>query len=150
MINIFGNRADIVAVKYYLAFQLVPILLDMVVLHHDNHHVHLIKELIEIQNLVLHNLLLSEEGVEGLQWTGQVALLNVEHLESRALTDVVYVLFIGEAIETDAAVVCDAVSLHDFVDALQHEHRLIVVCLHALVDDLGQLRIITYQEPGIY
>ena len=42
----------------------------------------------------------------------------------------------------------DAVRLHDLVDALQHKHGLVVVGLHALVDDLGQLGIVAHEEPG--
>ena len=65
------------AIKNNLALQLIPVLLDVVVLHHDDNHIYLIEELIKVQNLVLHNLLLSEEGIESLQRTCQVALLNV-------------------------------------------------------------------------
>ena len=47
-------------------FQFVPIPLDVVVLHHDDYHIHLVDELVEVENLVLDNLLTSEGGVEGL------------------------------------------------------------------------------------
>ena len=60
------QRADIMAVEHHFAFQLVPVLLDVVVLHHDDHHVHLREELVEVADLVLHDGLLGEEGVEGL------------------------------------------------------------------------------------
>ena len=48
----------------------------MVVLHHNHNHINLIEELVKVQNLILDNLLLSEEGIEGLQRTGEVALLD--------------------------------------------------------------------------
>ena len=141
--------ADIMTIENDLALQLVPILLDMVVLDHNDHHFHLAEELVEVQYLVLHNLLLGEEGVEGLEGTGEMALLNVEHLESGTLADVVHILLIRQAIEAYTAVVGDAVFLHNLVDALQHKHWLVVVGLHALVNDLGELRIVTHQEPRV-
>ena len=144
------QRADVVAVEDDLALELVPVLLDVVVLDHDDDHIDLVEELVEVEDLVLHDLLVGEEGVEGLERTGEVALLDVEHLEGRALADVVHILLVGKAVEADAAVVGDAVLLHDLVDALQHEHRLVVVGLHRLVDHLGQLRVVAHQEPGIH
>ena len=53
------------AVQHHLAIQLVPVLFDVVVLDHDDHHVHLREELVEVEELVLHDGLLGEEGVEG-------------------------------------------------------------------------------------
>ena len=64
MIDVFGQRADIMAIQNYFTLQLVPVLLNVIVLHHDNHHIHLAEELVEVQNLVLHNGLVGEEGVE--------------------------------------------------------------------------------------
>ena len=57
--------ANVVAIENNLAFQFVPVLFDVVVLHHDNYHVNFIQELIKVQDLVLHDFLLGEEGVEG-------------------------------------------------------------------------------------
>ena len=74
------QRADIEAVEDNLAFKFVPVLLDMVVLHHDNHHVYIIKELIEIAELVFGYLLMLQEGVIALEGTGEVTLLKFEHL----------------------------------------------------------------------
>ena len=45
------QRADIMAVEHDLPFQLVPVLLDVVVLHHDDHHVDLREELVEVEHL---------------------------------------------------------------------------------------------------
>ena len=78
-----------------------------------------------------------------------MALLDVQHLEGRTLADVVHVLLVGQAIETDTAIVRDVVRLHDLVDAFQHEHRLVVVGLHGFINDLGQLRVVAHEEPGI-
>ena len=45
------QRADIVAVEHHFPFQLVPVLLDVVVIHHDDNHVHLQEELVEVEHL---------------------------------------------------------------------------------------------------
>ena len=116
--------ADIMTIENDLALQLVPILLDMVVLDHNDHHFHLAEELVEVQYLVLHNLLLGEEGVEGLEGTGEMALLNVEHLESGTLTDVIHIFLISKAIETNTSVVCDAMLHHNLMDALKHKNLI--------------------------
>ena len=71
------QRTNIETVKDNFTLQLIPILLNVVVLNHDDYHVNLVEELVEVKNLVLYYLLLSEEGIKGLQRTGQVALLNV-------------------------------------------------------------------------
>ena len=143
------QRTDVVTVEDDLPLELVPVLTDMVVLHHDDNHVDLGEELVEVEDLVLDDFLLREEGVEGLQGTGEVALLDVEHLEGGALADVVDILLVGEAVETYAAVVGDAVLLHNLMDALEDEDGLVVVGLHRLVDDLGQLGIVAHEEPGV-
>ena len=149
MVHILANRADVVAIQNHFTSELVPVLFDVVVLDHNDHHIHLGEELVEVEDLVLDNLLLGEEGVEGLERTGKVALLDVEHLEGRTLADVIDVLLVGEAVEADAAVVGDAVLLHNLVDALEDEDWLVVIGLHRLVDDLGQLGIVAHEEPGI-
>ena len=48
-------------IKNDFALQLIPILFNVVVLHHNNNHIHLIEELVKIQNLVLDNLLAGEQ-----------------------------------------------------------------------------------------
>ena len=149
MVHVLANRTNIMAIQNHLTLEFVPVLLDVVVLDHNDHHINLREELVEVEDLVLDNRLLSEEGVEGLERPGKVALLDVEHLEGRALADVIDVLLVGEAVETDAAVVGDAVLLHNLVDALEDEDGLVVVGLHRLVDDLGELGIVAHEEPGI-
>ena len=149
MVHVLHERADVMAIQNHLALKFVPVLLDVVVLDHNDHHIHLGEELVEVENLVLDNLLLGEEGVEGLEGTGEMALLDVEHLKGRALADVIDILLVGEAVEADAAVVGDAVLLHNLVDAFEHEDGLVVVGLHRLVNDLGQLGIVANEEPGI-
>ena len=39
------------AIQHHFAIQLVPVLLDVVVLHHDDHHVDLREELVEVEHL---------------------------------------------------------------------------------------------------
>lgn len=137
-------------IQNHLSLQLFPILLDMAVLYHNHHHIHFVQELIEVQDLVLHDLLVGKERVKTLQRTGEVALLDIEHLEGRAFADVVHVFLVGNAVQAHAAVVGDAVLFHDLIDALKHEHRLAVVGFHRFVNDLSQLGIVTYEEPGIH
>ncbi len=149
MVHVLLDRADVMAIQNDLALEFVPVLLDVVVLDHNDHHIHLGEELVEVENLVLDNLLLGEEGVEGLERTGEVTLLDVEHLKGRALADVIDILLVGEAVEADAAVVGDAVLLHNLVDAFEDEDGLVVVGLHRLVDDFGELGIVAHEEPGI-
>ena len=80
------------AIQNHLIFQLVPVLLDMVMFHHDDHHVDFVEELVEVKDLVRDNFLFSKERVEALQRTGQMTLLDIEHLQGRALTDIVHVM----------------------------------------------------------
>lgn len=128
---------DIAAVKHHLTLQPIGMSLDMVVLDHDDDHIDLGEELVEIEDLVRDDFLLGKEGVEGLQWTSQVTFLDVEHLEGGTLTDVIDILLIGEAVEAHTTIVGDVVLLHDFIDTLQHKHRLRVVGLHRLVNNLS-------------
>ena len=110
MVHVLLERADIMAIQNHLALELIPVLLDVVVLDHNDHNIHLGEELVEVENLVLDNLFLGEEGVEGLERTGEVALLDVEHLEGRALADVIDILLVGEAVEADAVVVGEVIT----------------------------------------
>ena len=76
MIDIF-KRADVEAVKDDLALQLIPVLFDMVMLHHNHHHIDIIQERIKIRELVLCDLMILQEGVIALQRTGQMTLLGL-------------------------------------------------------------------------
>ena len=58
--------ADVVAIKYNLAFELIPVLLNMVVLDHNDHQIYLFQELVKIQNLIGYNRLLREERIKSL------------------------------------------------------------------------------------
>ena len=69
MIHVLAQRADIMAIQNYLAFQFVPVLLDVIVLDHDNDHIDLGEELFEVEDLVGDDFLSGEEGVKGLQGT---------------------------------------------------------------------------------
>lgn len=144
------KRTDVEAVHYDLAFQLVPVLLDVVVLHHDDDHVDVFQELIKVGELVFGYLVVLQEWVVALQRACQVTLLRFKELKGWRLAEVVDVLLVGQAIEADAAVVGDVVLLHNLVDAVEHERWLAVVGLHRLVDYFGKLRIVSNQEPRIY
>ena len=67
------QRTDIEAVEDDLALEFVPVLLDVVVLDHDDHHVHLVQEPVEVLELVGDDLAVGEEGGEGLERAGEVA-----------------------------------------------------------------------------
>ena len=73
------QRTNVEAIQDDLALELPPILLDVVVLDHDDDHVHFVEEPVEVEDLVLHDLLVSEEGVEGLERTGEVASIAETH-----------------------------------------------------------------------
>ena len=137
------------AVKDDLAFQFIPVLLDVIVLHHNYHHINFTQELIEIQYLVLNNLFISKEWIEGFKWTSKMTFLDVEHLKSWTFADIIDILFIGDAIETYAAVVGDAVFLHNLIDTFQYENGLTVIGLHGFINDFCQLRIVAYEEPRV-
>ena len=98
MVHVLLERADVMAIQNHFALEFVPVLFDVVVLDHNDNHIHLGEELVEVEDLVLDNLFLGEEGVEGLKGTGEMALLDVEHLEGRALADVIDILLVGEAV----------------------------------------------------
>ena len=66
MINTF-QWTDVVAVEDDLAAEFVQVLLDVVVLDHDDDHVDLVEELVEVEDLVRNDSLVGEEGVEALQ-----------------------------------------------------------------------------------
>ncbi len=117
-------------IQNHFPLQLLPILLNMLMLHHNHHHIHFTEELVEVKDLILDDLLVGEERIKALQRPGEVALLDVQHLEGRALADVGHVLLVSDAVETHPAVVGDAVLLHNLVDTLEHEDRLAVVGLH--------------------
>ena len=82
MINTL-KRTDIEAVENNLAFQLIPILLDVIMFHHDNNHIHIVDELIKVVELILGNLMVFQEGVIALQRTCKMTLLQLEHLKCR-------------------------------------------------------------------
>lgn len=149
MVHALSERTNIMAIQNHLALEFIPVLFDVVVLNHNDHHIHLVKELIEVENLVLDDCFLGEERVEGLERTGEVALLDVEHLKGRALADIIDVLLVGEAVEADATVVGDTVLIHNLMNALEDEDGLVVISLHRLIDDFGQLGVVTHEEPRI-
>lgn len=49
------------AIKNDLALQFFSVLLDVIVLHHDNIHIHFIEKLVEVNYLVLYNFLVCKE-----------------------------------------------------------------------------------------
>ena len=106
---------DIEAIHYHLTLEFIPVLLDMVVLYHDYHHINILQEVFEIIKLILSNLMILKERIITLQWSCQMSFLCLQELQGRRLTIVVHILLIGQAIETYTTVVCDTVLLHTSV-----------------------------------
>mgnify|MGYP007026762640 FL=1 len=144
------KRADVEAIKNYFTLELVPVLFDVVVLNHDDNHIYIGEELIEVVILVFCDLIADEERIVALERTGKMTLLKLEHLESWRLTIIIDILLISKTIETYFAVIVDVVLLHDLVDTVEDELRLTVVGFHRLVDNLSETWIVTYEEPRIY
>ena len=147
MINPF-QRTDVVTIKDDFALKFVPVLLNLVMLHHDDDHIDVGEELVEIVVLVLHDIILNERIVD-LERTSKMALLTLKHLECWRLTEVIDVLLVGKTIKADATVVGDVVLLHDLIDAIEDELWLRIVGLHTLVNHLSETWIIAYEEPRI-
>lgn len=131
------NRANVVAVKDDLASEFVPIALNLVVLNHDDDHIHIIQESIEVMVLILHNIPFNQRIID-LQRLGEMTFLAFKELEGRAFADVIDIFLVGQAVEADAAGVGDTVLLHDFVDAVQDEGGLAVVGFHRLINHFRQ------------
>ena len=68
------------AIEDNFALELIPVLLNLVMLNHDDDHIDVCEELVEIVVLVLHDIILNE-GIIDLERTGEMALLALEHLE---------------------------------------------------------------------
>ena len=143
------QRANVVAVQDDLAGELVPVALDLVVLDHDDDHVDVVQEGIEVVILIRNDVLRNQRVID-LQGFGEVTLLALKELERRAFADVINIFLVGQAVEADATSVGDTVLLHDLVDAVQDEGGLAVVGFHGLVDDFGQAGIIPHQEPRVH
>lgn len=72
--------ANVEAVEDYFAAELVPVVLEVVVLDHDYDHVDVFEELIEVAELILCNLVILKEGVVAFERTGEVAFLCLKEL----------------------------------------------------------------------
>lgn len=145
----FLKRTNIAAIKDNHILELIPVLLDMVMLNKYNNHVNVLEELVEVGVLVLGYPVVLKERVITLEWPCEVTLLRLKHLEGRGLSEVIYIFLVGEAVETHPAVVGDAVLLHNLVDAVEDECGLAVVGLHGLVYDLCKLRVVAHEEPRV-
>ena len=49
VIDFICKWTNVVTIQNNLTLQLVPILLDVIVLHHNDHHIHLAEELVETE-----------------------------------------------------------------------------------------------------
>ena len=98
------QRTDVVAVEDDLAFQFVPVLLDLIVLDHDDDHIHVVQKLVKIVELVRDDVLL-DEGVIDLQRAAEMLLLAFQELQGRALAAVIYILLVSQAVQPHATIV---------------------------------------------
>ena len=62
MINTF-ERTDVMAVEDDLALEFVPVLLDLIVLNHNDYHIEIGEELVEIVVQILNNVFLDERFI---------------------------------------------------------------------------------------
>lgn len=54
---------DIEAIHYHLTLEFIPVLLDMVVLYHDYHHINILQEVFEIIKLILCYIMILQEWI---------------------------------------------------------------------------------------
>ena len=139
----------IAAVENYLSLEVLFVLEDVLMLYENNYHIDVVEKLIEVRILVLGNHVLLEEWIITTERTCEMALLRLKYLQSGGFAIIIDILLVGEAVESYLAVVGDAVLLHNLVDAVENEGRLGVVSFHRLVDNLSELRIVSYKEPRI-
>lgn len=149
MIDLFQVVQHIAAVKNDLSLKTLLVIKDMLMLDENDHHVNVLEELVEVGVLVLSDSVVLKERVVTLERSCKVTFLSLKHLEGRGLSEVIYILLVGEAVEPHPAVVGDAVLLHNLVDAVEDECRLAVVGLHGLVYDLCKLRVVAHEEPRV-
>lgn len=149
VIYFFKFVQHIAAVKNDLSLKTLLVIKDMLMLDENDHHVNVLEELVEVGVLVLSDPVVLEERVVTLERSCKVTFLSLKHLEGRGLSEVIYILLVGETVEPHPAVVGDAVLLHNLVDAVEDECRLAVVGLHGLVYDLCKLRVVAHEEPRV-
>lgn len=149
MIDLFQVVQHIAAVKNDLSLKTLLVIKDMLMLDENDHHVNVLEELVEVGVLVLGDPVVLKERVVTLERSCKVTFLSLKHLEGRGLSEVIYILLVGEAVEPHPAVVGDAVLLHNLVDAVEDECGLAVVGLHGLVYDLCKLRVVAHEEPRV-
>ena len=74
-----GQVTDIAAVQNNLVLQLIHVLLNLVVFHHDNNDIRILKELIKIVILIFYDVLLYP-WVKHFERLCQMACLEIEKL----------------------------------------------------------------------
>lgn len=72
--------ADIETIQYHLSLQFIPILLDMVVLHHDYHQIYVLQEIIEVAKLIFGDFMIFQEWIIAFQWSRQMTFLRLQEL----------------------------------------------------------------------
>lgn len=83
------------AIQNHLASQLVHIFTDLGMLDHDDNHVNVGQERIQIVILVLDHIL-GDEGVVHLQTGCQMAFLAFQQLQRRRFAHIIHILLVGK------------------------------------------------------
>ena len=123
---------------------------NVVVFDHNDYHIQILNEFIKVGVLVLGYLMVLEKRVVTLERTGKMTLLGFKKLKGRGLAEVIHVFLIGEAVEAYAAIVRNAVLLHNLIYSVQDECRLAIVGLHRLIDDFCKLWIVAHKKPRVH
>ena len=61
MVHALSERTNIMAIQNHLALELVPVLLDVVVLDHNDDHIDLGEELVEVKDLAQNKFFVKEK-----------------------------------------------------------------------------------------
>ena len=61
MVHVLLDRADVMAIQNDLALEFVPVLLNVVVLDHNDNHIDLGEELVEVEDLAQNKFFVKEK-----------------------------------------------------------------------------------------
>lgn len=149
LVNVLAVAADVARVDEDAVAEDAGVVLDLGVADHHDHHLQAVQELLHGMDLA-GDLVALDPRVVDLDGAGAEVLGHgLEHLQRRGLADIVYVLLVGEAVDTDFGGVGDAALRHDLVgpvhDVLGHGG----VGLQGEADEVGRLGVVADQEPRV-
>ena len=114
------QRTDVETVENHLAFQPVPVLLDVVVLHHDDHHVDVLQELIEVGELVFRTATY-RKGSRRISFLLRGAAVHVVHHRQEKSCALLVCTLREAAHQTAEGGVRGYLAAHERVEAEGHE-----------------------------